>query len=105
MPVHTVFNVVINSIVWAWCRQTVIDITAAFYVDDGHIAGTNAPILQESLDLLVDLFSQIGLKMNASKTKAWSATMAIYACSCLLQHTSNVLKELALPFWNANAAR
>ena len=43
---------------------------ALFYADDGYIASTDEVILQESMDILVELFERVGLRTNVSKTKA-----------------------------------
>jgi hypothetical protein len=42
----------------------------AFYVDDGLIAFRDPVWLQESFDVLIKLFEQIGLFTNAAKMKA-----------------------------------
>ena len=48
----------------------VAEILVAFYVDDGLIASRDPVWLQESFDVLIGLFEQIGLFTNAAKTKA-----------------------------------
>jgi len=45
-------------------------LVALFYADNGYIASTDPVMLQESLDILIALFEQVGLLTNTSKTKA-----------------------------------
>ncbi len=76
------FNVCVDAIVREWLYQTldeniardgigdrVAKILVAFYVDDGLIASQDPVWLQELFNILIGLFEQIGLFMNASKTK------------------------------------
>jgi exonuclease III len=44
-----------------------------FYADDGRIGGSDAALVQGSLDTFTDLFSRMGLVMNASKTVAMTS--------------------------------
>ena len=39
-------------------------------MDDGYIASTDSDLLQESIDILVDLFERVGLRTITLKTKA-----------------------------------
>ncbi len=77
------FNVCVDAVVREWLHQMlgeeaacnglkecVVKILVAFYVDDGLIASHDPVWLQESFDVLIGLFEQIGLFMNAPKTKA-----------------------------------
>ena len=41
-----------------------------FYADDGLLGSFNPTQLQSAIDILTDLFAQVGLKMNPTKTKA-----------------------------------
>jgi hypothetical protein len=71
----TIFNIVTDAIVRTWFQQLELEgiadvIRATFYADDGHIYSTNATALQRATDILVDLFTRMGLKTNAMKTKA-----------------------------------
>jgi len=66
----TIFNVVIDAIVRELLHRFPTEITAAFYADDGRLAGTNAERLQSCLVYATELFARVGLKMNAPKTKA-----------------------------------
>jgi len=38
--------------------------------DDGHLASNIAGSVQEGINLIVELFQRMGLKMNSDKTKA-----------------------------------
>ncbi len=40
-----------------------------FYVDNAYLASRDAGFLQHALTLLVDLFAQVGLQTNTSKTQ------------------------------------
>ncbi len=46
----------------------------AFYIDDELIASRDPVWLQESFDILIGLFEQIGLFTNASKMKVMACT-------------------------------
>ena len=48
----------------------VAEILVAFYVNDKRIASRDPVRLQESFDILIRLFEQIGLFTNAVKMKA-----------------------------------
>ena len=76
-----IFNIMVDAVVREWLRQVLGDgaevsendikrLLALFYIDDGYIASPEREFLQESMDILVDLFERIGLKTNANKTKA-----------------------------------
>ncbi len=78
-----VFNVCVDAVVREWLHQTrgeeaarnglgdhVAEILVAFYVDDGLIASQDPVWLQESFDVLIGLFEQVGLFTNAAKMKA-----------------------------------
>jgi exonuclease III len=45
-------------------------VDAIFYADDGLLIGENNVAVQNVLDMYTDGFSRVGLKMNATKTKA-----------------------------------
>ena len=46
------------------------DVTSQFYADDGLLISEDPIQLQQMLDLYIDGFARVGLKMNAEKTKA-----------------------------------
>jgi hypothetical protein len=46
------------------------EIAAGFYADDGVAIGHDPEQIQSGLDLAVELFERVGLKLNATKTKA-----------------------------------
>jgi hypothetical protein len=77
------FNVCVDAVVREWLHQMlgeeaasnelgdcVAKILVAFYVNDGLIASQDPVWLQESFNVLIGLFEQIGLFTNAAKTKA-----------------------------------
>ena len=47
---------------------------AIFYVDDAYLASRDPDFLQRALDVLVDLFAQVGLETNVKKTQAMTCT-------------------------------
>ena len=76
------FNACVDAVIRVWLHRAlgedaardgigdrVAEILVAFYVDDGLIASQYPVWLQESFDILVGLFEQIGLFTNAAKTK------------------------------------
>jgi hypothetical protein len=50
-------------------RDCMVQILVAFYVDDGLITSRDPVWLQESFDVLIELFERIGLFTNSAKTK------------------------------------
>ena len=76
-----IFNIMVDAVVREWLRQVLGDgaevsetdvkrLLVLFYIDDGYMASPDRVFLQKSMDILVDIFERIGLKTNASKTKA-----------------------------------
>jgi len=78
-----IFNVMVDAIVREWLRQMLGAEAAAegygdfvkvflalFYADDAIIAHRDPAWLQESLNVLIELFERVGLRTNTSKTKA-----------------------------------
>ena len=76
-----IFNLMADAVVREWLRQVLGAEAAAtgygdfvrtflslFYADDAIIAGRDAELVQESLDIIVDLFERVGLRTNTSKT-------------------------------------
>ena len=59
-------------------------ITAVFYADDGLIAARNATLLQDSFDLLIDLFDRVGLATNKTKTEVM-VFLPGRICTCLFE--------------------
>jgi hypothetical protein len=82
IPSPTIFNGVWDAIVRAWKAEAtagslssvrsraIEEIAAKFYADDGVLASTIAPKLQDSLNYLVEIFERANLKNNTSKTKS-----------------------------------
>ena len=68
-----IFNVAVDAVVRAWLNEMSAETRAAidviFYADDGRIGSTGAQELQQALDELVAMFTRMGLKLNAGKTK------------------------------------
>ena len=66
-----VFNVVVDAVVREFrSRPNFGTLSTLFYADDGWVAGFDSELVQQGMDTLSDLFSRMGLMMNAAKTKA-----------------------------------
>lgn len=85
----TIFNIVVDAIVREWCHQCGTGLSAAFYADDGRLAGTSSVGLQHGLAVITDLFARVGMAMNAVKTK----TMVGHNGSLRLQLSSPAYKR------------
>jgi Reverse transcriptase (RNA-dependent DNA polymerase) len=83
----TIFNIVEDAIIRYWMStieadvqasvngsDSVLEVAAQYYADDGLIASYDHDKLQKAMDFLVDLFERVGLKTNVSKTKAMTCT-------------------------------
>jgi hypothetical protein len=82
------FNILVDAVVWEWMRKLEQDgnykeeeiaefmatFFAIFYVDDAYLASRDAGFLQHVLTFLVDLFEQVGLQTNTSKTQMMVCT-------------------------------
>ena len=65
-----IFNIIIDAVLWAWKASTGFGKSdSCFYADDGLIQHQNPTVLQSDLDCMINLFSKVGLKPNAMKTK------------------------------------
>ena len=65
-----IFNLIVDAVLRTWknsCGEG--HSQSCFYADDGLLEHTNSTILQSDLDIIIQLFSQIGLKANVDKTK------------------------------------
>ncbi len=76
------FNTLVDAVTREWVRQlqeeselkeaVITKLMAAFfaifYVDDAYLALRNPEFLQRALDILVNLFTRVGLKINVKKT-------------------------------------
>jgi hypothetical protein len=81
IPSPTILNVVWDAVVRAWKAEVtagnllsvrsraIEEIAAKFYADDGVLASTTAPELQDR-NYLVELFERVNIKTNTSKTKS-----------------------------------
>ena len=81
-------NIVVDAVVWEWMVQLRQDgdyndgmiaefmatFFAVFYVDNAYLASRDAGFLQHALNLLVDLFEQVGLQTNTAKTQTMICT-------------------------------
>ena len=79
----TIFNIIADAVIRAWLTavsevdtdasdglgQNITSRAALFCADDGLVASPSKEWLQESFEVLVDLFSRVGLRTNADKTK------------------------------------
>ena len=79
----TIFNIIADAVIRAWLTavsevdtdasdglgRNIIDGAALFYADDGLVASPDKEWLQEAFEVLVDLFSRVGLRTNTDKTK------------------------------------
>ena len=65
-----IFNIIIDAVLRSWKHSgEFCQSDSCFYADDGLIQHQDPTALQKDLDHLLELFSKIGLKPNASKTK------------------------------------
>jgi hypothetical protein len=76
-----IFNIVVDCVIRYWFHclsldpltvnadDSIPEVSAGFYADDGVLAGHDPDQLQSSLDLLVELFERVGLSTSVSKTK------------------------------------
>ena len=65
-----IFNIIIDAVLRAWKKSTnFCKSDSCFYADDGLLQNQDPILLQKDLDCLFELFSRMGLKPNASKTK------------------------------------
>jgi hypothetical protein len=79
IPSPTIFNVICDAVFRAWkvevtagifssVRSRVIEeIAAKLYDDDGVLASTTAPELQDSVNNMVEIFERVNIKTNTSK--------------------------------------
>jgi hypothetical protein len=82
------FNILVDAVVREWVRQleedgdyedgklVVLTATffAIFYIDNAYLASWDAGFLQSALTLVVNLFQQVGLQTNTSKTQTMICT-------------------------------
>ncbi len=76
------FDILVNAVAREWVRQlreeseleeaAITEIMAAyfaiFYVDNAYLASWDPELLQRALDILVNLFTHVGLETNVKKT-------------------------------------
>ena len=78
-----IFNIMVDAIIREWlclvlddeaAREEVQEAVrlfwAIFYADDGYILSRSARQLQESFDILIDLYERVGLRTNTKKRKS-----------------------------------
>jgi hypothetical protein len=72
-----IFNIVCDAVIREWesqmnngTAQERKETRAQFYADDGLLSGENPQEVQRAMDIFTTVFARVGLKMNATKTKA-----------------------------------
>ena len=79
-----IFNIVADAVIRYWLASVTevpvesidgvgFNVTARaalFYADDGYLASPDKKWLQDAVEVLVELFSRVGLRTNTEKTKA-----------------------------------
>ncbi len=83
-PLSTkLFNILVDAVAREWVQQlweeseleeaVITELMAAcfaiFYVDNMYLASRDPGFLQQALDILVNLFTHVGLKTNIKKTQ------------------------------------
>ncbi len=82
------FNVLVDAVAREWLRELregsalepdkidrlMATFFAIFYVDDAYLASCNPEFFQRVLDVIVGLFSRVGLKTNAQKMQTMICT-------------------------------
>jgi hypothetical protein len=67
---------------------------AQFYADDGLLSGENPQEVQRAMDTITNVFARIGLKMNATKTKAMTMVGSkVYFSISKIAYTGRVTGE------------
>jgi hypothetical protein len=74
-----IFNIICDAVIREWEAQLnqdnqSVQIRTQFYADDGLLSGEDPLETQRALDIFTNIFAQVGLKMNAVKTKVLSMT-------------------------------
>ena len=75
-----IFNIVADAVIREWEVLVEEDenidsiIGSLFYADDGVLSGNDALDIQKAMNILTNVFSRVGLQMNATKTKAMVMT-------------------------------
>jgi len=67
-----IFNIMVDAVVRHWRflqQQQNNKESVVFYADDGLLTGTDADLVQDSINILTRSFASLGLKMNATKTE------------------------------------
>jgi hypothetical protein len=82
------FNILVDAVAREWVWQlweeseleeaVIMELMAAFfaifYVDDAYLASRDPEFLQRALDILVYLFTRVGLETNVKKTQTMICT-------------------------------
>jgi hypothetical protein len=81
------FNVLVDAVAWEWLQELrewsalkpdkidrLMATFSAIYVDDAYLASCNPEFLQRVLDVIVGLFSHVGLETNAQKRQTMICT-------------------------------
>jgi Reverse transcriptase (RNA-dependent DNA polymerase) len=66
----TLFNIIVDAAVHELLSYPYFNsLKVMFYADDGYLASTDPYMVQAAVTMTKNLFEQMGLQMNASKTK------------------------------------
>jgi hypothetical protein len=96
-----IFNIVCDAVIREWESQMNNGTTrerketrAQFYADDGLLSGENPQEVQRAMDIFTNVFTRVGLKMNATKTKAMTMVGSkVYASISKIAYTRRVTGE------------
>ncbi|EJK72705.1 hypothetical protein THAOC_05733, partial [Thalassiosira oceanica] len=70
-----IFNIMVDVIAREWIRHILL---ALLYADDVYIASTSRRVVQDSMDILTELFDRVGLRTNTEKTKVMTCVNEKY---------------------------
>ena len=107
-----IFNIMVDAVVREWMRQILGEedaqsgygdavrlFVALFYADDAYIAALNKEELQESMNILIGLFEQVGLRTNTTKT----VSMTCIPGRIRTRHSSEAYTRAKVGFQTAKA--
>ena len=67
-------NIIVDCVLRQWHCQVQPSVVSRFYADDGRIAASHQDFVQHALEVILGLFTQVGLFPNVKKTKAMVST-------------------------------
>jgi hypothetical protein len=96
-----IFNIVCDAVIREWesqmndgTAQERKETRAQFYADDGLLSGENPQEVQRAMDIFTNIFARVGLKMNATKTKAMTMIGSkAYASISKIAYTRRITGE------------